>query len=108
MKVCDPMAGALSGRERAPKPCGTQQRAGSQSRLWTDLRDRWASCVSPEGMGFVPLSPPAITYGQGSDIQPPFRSSKLPGLSGVGLGHWPPLRVETRDRTCPPPEGLGP
>src|SRR3954447_9147578 len=47
MKACDPIAGALSGRERAPKPCGTQQRAGSQSRLLTDLRDRWASCVSP-------------------------------------------------------------
>jgi hypothetical protein len=40
MKVCDPMAGALSGRAQAPNPYGTQQRAGSQSRLWTDLRDR--------------------------------------------------------------------
>jgi len=37
MKVCDPIAGVLLGRARAPKPCGTQQRAGSQSRLWTDL-----------------------------------------------------------------------
>ena len=40
MKVCDPIAGALSGRARAPKPCGTQQRAGSQSRLLTDLRHK--------------------------------------------------------------------
>ena len=40
MKVWDPIAGVLLGRARAPKPCGTLQRAGSQSRLWTDLRDR--------------------------------------------------------------------
>src|SRR3954471_22386692 len=31
MKVCDPIAGALSGRARAPKPCRTQQRAGSHA-----------------------------------------------------------------------------
>src|SRR5215217_5174286 len=29
MKVCDPIAGVLLGRARAPKPCRTQQRAGS-------------------------------------------------------------------------------
>src|SRR4051812_37887221 len=40
MKVCDPIAGALSGRARAPKPCRTQQRAGSHGRMQTDLRDR--------------------------------------------------------------------
>ena len=57
MKACDPIAGALSGRARAPKPCRTQQRAGSQSRLLTDLRDRWASCVSPG------VSPEAARYG---------------------------------------------
>src|SRR3954449_450905 len=47
MKVCDPIAGALSGRARAPKPCRTRQRAGSQSRWLTDLRQKEASCVSP-------------------------------------------------------------
>src|SRR3954453_18945176 len=47
MKVCDPMTGALSGRSQVRKPCRTRQRAGSQSRLLTYLRDRQASCVSP-------------------------------------------------------------
>src|SRR3954469_6750957 len=31
MKVCDPMAEALSGRLQVRKPCRTRQRAGSQS-----------------------------------------------------------------------------
>src|SRR3954451_19403869 len=47
MKVCDPMAGAVSGRSQVPKPCKTRQRAGSRSRLLTDLRHQSASCVSP-------------------------------------------------------------
>src|SRR4051794_8887477 len=40
MKVCDPIAGALSGRSQAPKPCRTQKGAGSEDRLLTYLRDR--------------------------------------------------------------------
>src|SRR3954453_3042317 len=43
------MSGAVSGRSQVPKPCKTRQRAGSQSRLLTYLRDRQASCVSPGG-----------------------------------------------------------
>src|SRR3954463_1891573 len=42
------MSGAVSGRSQVPKPCKTRQRAGSQSRLLTYLRDRQASCVSPD------------------------------------------------------------
>src|SRR3954447_25929388 len=41
------MPGAVSGRSQVPKPCKTRQRAGSQSRLLTYLRDRQASCVGP-------------------------------------------------------------
>src|SRR3954454_14393010 len=41
------MSGAASGRSQVPKLCKTRQRAGSQSRLLTYLRDRQASCVSP-------------------------------------------------------------
>src|SRR5215213_523488 len=48
MKVCDPMAGALSGRSQVRKPCRTRQRAGPQSRLLTDLGHKEASCVSPD------------------------------------------------------------
>src|SRR3954454_16515931 len=44
------MSGAASGRSQVPKLCKTRQRAGSQSRLLTYLRDRQASCVSPGGM----------------------------------------------------------
>jgi len=47
MKVCDPMAGALSGRSQVRKPCRTRQRAGPQRRLLTYLGHREASCVSP-------------------------------------------------------------
>src|SRR3954447_9190408 len=47
MKVCGPMAGALSGRSRVRKPCRTRQRAGPQSRLLTYLGHKEASCVSP-------------------------------------------------------------
>jgi DDE_Tnp_1-associated len=47
MKVCDPMAGALSGRSQVRKPCRTRQRAGPQSRLLTYLGHKEASCVSP-------------------------------------------------------------
>src|SRR3954453_19518502 len=47
MKVCDPMAGALSGRSQVRKPCRTRQRAGPQGRLLTYLGHKEASCVSP-------------------------------------------------------------
>src|SRR3954462_6822178 len=40
MKVCDPIAGALSGRSQVRKPCRTQKGAGSEDRLQTYLRDR--------------------------------------------------------------------
>src|SRR3954463_16511916 len=40
MKVCDPIAGALSGRSEVRKPCRTQKGAGSEDRLLTYLRDR--------------------------------------------------------------------
>src|SRR5215207_1594081 len=48
MKVCDPMAGALSGRSQVRKPCRTRQRAGPQRRLLTYFGHKEASCVSPE------------------------------------------------------------
>src|SRR4051795_8167616 len=51
MKVCDPIAGALSGRSQVRKPCRTQKGAGSEDRLLTYLRDRYASCVCPVVLG---------------------------------------------------------
>src|SRR5215218_909145 len=43
MKVCDPMARALSGRSQVRKPCRTQRRAGPQRRLLTYLGHKEAS-----------------------------------------------------------------
>src|SRR5215210_2698028 len=56
------MSGAASRKSQVPKPCKTRQRAGSQSRLLTYLRDRQASCVSPALAGValaltIPLRP---------------------------------------------------
>src|SRR5436189_4205 len=42
------MSGAVSGKSQVPKPRNTRQRAGSQSRLTTYLRYKWASCVGPD------------------------------------------------------------
>src|SRR3954466_13978972 len=59
MKVCGPMAGALSGRSRVRKPCRTRQRAGPQSRLLTYLGHKEASCVSP-GVELSPADPKTL------------------------------------------------
>src|SRR4051812_38035262 len=75
MKVCDPMAGALSGRSQVRKLCRTRQRAGPQSRLLTYLGHKEASCVSPgvagkgrlsEKQGFLSLMSPAYARMSGT------------------------------------------